>query len=194
MPDVNEVVVGKPAQGGGVLAAPIGTTLPTGATASTSALDADFEALGFITDDGLTKSEDRSPSDIVAWGGDTIATTQETFGLTWQFTVASILNEQAALVLHGDANVTTTAADATNGTRMAVVTRSGLAPLHAWVFDIISGTARIRYIVPIGRVTEVGDTTFSDSDPAGLDYTVTCYPDTNGVYMYRYSNDGVTTV
>jgi hypothetical protein len=113
MPDVNEVVVGKPAQGGGVLAAPIGTTLPTGATAATSALDADFEALGFITDDGLTKSEDRSPSDIVAWGGDTIATTQETFGLTWQFTVASILNEQAALVLHGDANVTTTAADAT---------------------------------------------------------------------------------
>jgi hypothetical protein len=175
MPDVNEVVVGKPAQGGGVLAAPIGTTLPTGATASTSALDADFEALGFITDDGLTKSEDRSPSDIVAWGGDTIAT-------------------QAALVLHGDANVTTTAADATNGTRMAVVTRSGLAPLHAWVFDIISGTARIRYVVPIGRVTEVGDTTFSDSDPAGLDYTVTCYPDTNGVSMYRYSDDGVLTV
>jgi hypothetical protein len=193
MPDVNEVVVGKPASGGGVLAAPVGTTLPTGATAATSALDADFVALGFITDDGLTKAEDRSPSQIVAWGGDTIATTQESFGLTWQFTVASFLNEQAAVVLHGDANVTTTAADATNGTRMAVVVKSGLAPLHAWVFDVLSGTARVRYVVPLGRVTEVGDTTFTDGDPAGLDYTVTCYPDGSGVSMYRYSNDGVTT-
>jgi hypothetical protein len=77
---------------------------------------------------------------------------------------------------------------------MAVVVKSGLAPLHAWVFDVLSGTARIRYVVPLGRVTEVGDTTFTDSDPAGLDYTVTCYPDTNGVSMYRYSDDGVTTV
>jgi hypothetical protein len=158
MPDVNEVVVGKPAFGGGVLAAPTGTTLPTGATAATSALDVGFVPLGFITDDGLTKSEDRSPSQIVAWGGDTIATTQESFGLTWQFTVASFLNEQAAVVLHGEANVTTSAASGTNGVRMAVVVKSGLAPLHSWVFDIISGTARIRYVVPLGRVTEVGDT------------------------------------
>jgi hypothetical protein len=134
------VVVAAPITGGGALVAPIGTTLPT---AIATALDADFEALGYLSDDGVNETTDRSSKKQYAWGGDTIATTQDSYGKSFKLTIAEYLNATAKSVVKGASNVTVTAATSTTGTRITSKDTSAQLPLNSWVFDIVSGTARI---------------------------------------------------
>ncbi len=54
--DVSEIAAPFPKVTGGVLYAPLGTTLPTDAT---SALDPAFVTLGRVSDAGVDKTEDR---------------------------------------------------------------------------------------------------------------------------------------
>ena len=73
MADANLVTVSKPKVGGAVWRAPLGTTLPTDATA---ALDKAFKSLGYISEDGMTNANSPESDSIKAWGGDTVHTYQ----------------------------------------------------------------------------------------------------------------------
>jgi hypothetical protein len=185
------VVVAAPITGGGALVAPIGTTLPT---AIATALDADFEALGYLSDDGVNESTDRSSKKQYAWGGDTIATTQDSYGKSFKLTIAEYLNATAKSVVKGASNVTVTAATSTTGTRITSKDTSAQLPLNSWVFDIVSGTARIRKVIPAGRISDLGDIDFKSTDISGQEITIDAYPDATGVYMYEYTDDGIFTV
>jgi len=107
---VNNVVVGKPLATGGVLVAPIGTTIPTDAT---STLDpAIFKPVGYITDSGVVKSEKRNTGTIAAWGGDTIAATKKGMDVTVKLDMAEFLNALVQALIYGDTNVIAAAATA----------------------------------------------------------------------------------
>ena len=187
---VNNVVVGKPLVTGGVLVGPRGTVLPTDAT---TALDAAFKALGYVTDNGVVKSEKRNTGTIAAWGGDTIAATKKGMDVTIKLSLAEFLNAAVQGLVYGTANVTSTAATATKGNLLKVVGTSQSTPRNSWVIEVLSDIAKVRVVLPDARVMDVGDTTFKDDAIAAADVTVQAFPDATGAYFYVYTDDGQKT-
>lgn len=184
---INNVVVGKPLVSGGVLVAPKGSTLPTDAT---TAPDAAFQAVGYVTDSGVTKSEKRNTGTINAWGGDTIAATAKGYDVTIKLDLAEFLNSVTQGLIYGASNVAATAATTTAGNVLKVTATSAPTPHNAWVFEIISDVKKVRLVVPDGKVMETGDTVFKDDAIAASSLTLQCFPDASGAYYYVYTDDG----
>ncbi|MDN4645359.1 hypothetical protein [Arthrobacter sp. PsM3] len=187
---INNVVVGKPLVTGGISVAPLGTVLPTDAT---TALDAAFVAVGYVTDNGVTKSEKRNTGTIAAWGGDTIAATKKGMDVTVKLSMAELLNKIVQGLIYGDANVVATPASATKGNLLKVTVTSAPTPRKVWVIEVFSDAAKVRVVLPIAKVMDVGDTTFKDDAIAAADATIQAFPDSNGAYFYQYSDDGQKT-
>jgi hypothetical protein len=185
---VSNVVAGKPLSTGGILIAPIGTTLPTTVSA---APHASFVSAGYIGEDGVTETDGRSTEKIRAWGGDTVKVNQTEHTLTYQFTFIEALNADVLKAVYGTANVTTTAATASTGTLQAVKITGEVLPHKSYIFEIKDGDAKIRIVIPDGQITEVGERTFSDAAAVGYTVTVECFPDATGGKAYQYTDDGV---
>jgi hypothetical protein len=184
---INNVVVGKPLVTGGVLVAPKGTLLPTDATTAT---DAAFKAVGYLTDSGVSKSEKRNSGTVNAWGGDVIAATSKGYDVTIKLDLAEFLNSITQGLIYGTANVVSTPATSTKGNLLKVTATSAPTPRNAWVFEIINDAKKVRLVVPDGKVMETGDTTFKDDAIAAAALTLQCFPDSTGAYYYVYTDDG----
>jgi len=189
-PAVKNVVAGKPLATGGVLSGPEGTALPTDAT---TALNAGFKALGYASEDGLTRSTERSTEKVRAWGGDIVKVVQSEFSVTYSVTLLGATDADVLKVVYGDDNVTTTAADATHGTRQAVAVNGDELPYRPFVFEMKDGKTRLRIVVPNGRVTEVGEISYTDSGVVAFPLTIEAFEDEDGNNSYEYSDDGVHT-
>lgn len=186
--NVKNVVAGKPLAAGGVWRGPLGTALPTD---ETTALDGALKAAGYIGEDGLTETQDRSTEKIRAWGGDTVKVVQTEFGLTYQFTFIESVNGDVLKAVYGEANVTTTAATASTGNKHAVKVNSEQLPHETYVFEVKDGDARIRIVVPDGQITEVGDITYADGEVVGYQVTVEAFRDADlDANAVKYINDG----
>lgn len=184
----SNVLAGKPLATGGILRGQTGTTLPTDAT---SAPDASFKPLGYVGEDGVTETQDRSTDKIKAWGGDTVKVVQTEHSLSYKLTLIETLNAEVLKTVHGDGNVTTTAATATKGTLQTVQVTSTELGHASYVIEVKDGDARVRIAIGDGQVTEVGDITYSDADAIGYEVTIECFPDENGVKAIKYLDDGV---
>lgn len=186
--NVKNVVAGKPLAAGGVWRAPLGSTLPADELA---ALDAAFKAAGYIGEDGLTETQDRSTEKIRAWGGDTVKVVQTEFGLTYQFTFIESVKGEVLQAVYGAANVTTTAATVSAGTKHAVKVTSDQLPHECYVFEVKDGDARIRIAIEDGQITEVGDITYADGEVIGYQVTVEAFRGTTtGANAVKYIDDG----
>lgn len=184
-----KAIVAKPKVTGGLWVAPIGTALPT---TEIVALNAAFKAVGYITEDGVTRSESRSSDPIKAWGGDTMVVTQTGVEATLTTTLAEYLTKVAQDLVYGSANVTETAATSSSGTKLAIVGKLGSpSPRNAWVVEMFSGTATGRIVFPIVQVTETDDVSYKDDELAAHGVTATLFPDATGAYFYEYWDDGV---
>lgn len=172
------VTTGKPKLTGATFAAVVGTTLPTDAT---TALDAAFKCLGYSSEDGLSESMSRTIESVKEWGGKTVLTTQTEYEETYSFTLIEPLNTEVLKVVYGDDNVTTTSALRT--------VSSGGEELEdrSWVFDMVmsNGKAR-RIVIPKAKVTEIGDISYTNSDPVAYELTITATPDANNKCSYVY--------
>jgi hypothetical protein len=184
------VVVGKPLVTGGISVAPIGTVLPTDAT---TALDPAFVAVGYVTDKGVTKSEKRNTGTVAAWGGDTIAATKKGMDVTVKLAMAEFLNKIVQGLIYGDANVVATPATSSKGNLLKVTGTSAPTPKKVWVIEVFSDDAKVRVVFPVGKIMDVGDTTFKDDDVAAADVTIQAFPDSAGAYFYTYTDDGQLT-
>lgn len=182
------VVAGTPLATGGVLIAPVGTAAPTTAVV---ALNVAFIAAGYIGEDGLTETNERSTDAIRAWGGDTVKVVQTEHNVSYQFTFLETLNADVLKAVYGDTNVTTTAATASTGTLHKVNVNATALPHKAFVFEVKDGLARIRIHVPDGQITEVGEITYSNSEVVGYQVTVTAFADSSGNKAYKYIDNGV---
>lgn len=187
--DVSKVAVGKPLVAGGVWRGPLGTPLPTD---SSTALNVALKAAGYIGEDGVTESTERSTNPVKAWGGDKIRVLQTDYGVQYKFTFAEALNGEVLKAVHGAANVTTTPATSSAGTKHTVKLNSDQLPHEVYVFEIKDGNARIRIVVPDGQITEVGEVTYSDGDIVKYDVTVDAFfSPAIGGQVVKYIDDGV---
>lgn len=182
--NASNVIAGKPLASGGVLVAPTGSTAPTDAT---TALDAAYVALGYVGEDGLTEATERSTDKVRAWGGDTVKVLQTEFAATYSFTLLETLSGDVLATVYGEDNVTST------DDSHAVLINSKELPEQAFVFEIRDGDSRVRIYVPKGRVTEVGEVTYSDSEVVGYALTVEAFYDADlGANAIKYiDGDGV---
>src|SRR5690606_36431229 len=127
---IANVMQGKPLVTGGVWRAPLGTELPTDAD---TPLGAEFAAAGYIGEDGLTETAERSTDKVKAWGGDTIAVVQSDYSVTYGFTFAEALGEEALKATYGEGNV--------SGSAGAFTVKLNKEQLEhsVWVFEIKDG-------------------------------------------------------
>lgn len=187
--NANNVLAAKPKVTGGVWVAPVGTALPTTEVAT---LNVAFKTPGYITDDGLKRTEDRDTDDVKAWGGDTILVTQNGVEATLEVAFAEYLNAETQKLIYGDSNVTVTAATVSAGTKTVIVGKLGTpAPKKSWIVEVFSGTAVGRLVFPIVQVTETDEVSYKDDELAARGVKATLFPDATGAYFYEYWDDGV---
>ena len=178
------VGVGKPKVGGAVFIAPVGTEAPADAT---TPLNEAFQLLGYISEDGVTITEERDSENITAWGGDTVYTTQTSYTETFAFTPIEV-NPVVARSQYGDANVSVTAG------KMTVKHNSSEIPEKMLVIETVPNSSTVdRFFVPRAKLTEKGDQTLNDSDPMGRESTYTAMPDSDGNTAYEFISNAAFT-
>jgi hypothetical protein len=173
------VTVGKPKVSGAVYRAPIGTTLPTDAT---TALDAAFVCLGYVSEDGLENNNELDVSEIKAWGGNIVYRSLN--GLDDTFSLSLIESENVDVLknVYGDANVTV---DADDNVTINIVAEDPQEKI--WVFELaMRGGRAKRIVIPDGAVTARETITYNDSDAVAYGITVSAYPDSTGKTHVEY--------
>ena len=175
---VANVSAGKPAIGGAVYYAPLTATLPTTAVAPLTG----FTGLGYCSEDGFVNSNSPDSTVIKAWGGDQVLTIQEEKNDTFQFTLIEVLNIDVLKAVYGSANVTGALA-----TGITVKANAREPETNEWVFDMVMNSNTIKRIcIPNGKISEIGDISYTDSDAVGYEVTITAMPDTDGNTHYEY--------
>lgn len=193
--NVKQTIAPSPRITGSVLYAPVGTALPT---TSFATLNSGFTDLGYIDEGGLKQKEDRSNTDVFVWGGDHIATLQEKYSRTMQFKLLQFLDSNVLAAAYRNSNITVTPPTSQNGTEVAVAMNAQILDVLSWVFDGYYFTnagyqALVRIVVPIGRITQIGDVDLTNKALTSIDATLKAFPDAAGNHGYLYVNDGVVT-
>lgn len=173
------VSAAKPKVGGAVYVAPLNSTLPTDAT---TALDAAFVSLGYISEDGLTNSNTASTEDVKAWGGDVVATLQTEKPDTFKFKLIESYNEDVLKAVYGSSNVSGTLA-----TGITVTANADEQVAKEWAIEmVLSGGINERIVIPNGKVIEVADIVYADGEVVGYELTVKAFPDSSENTHYTY--------
>ena len=179
MSNVNNVSAAKPLVGGAIAVAPVGTALPTDATTE---LNATFQRLGYISDEGLKNANSPETEDVRAWGGDVVLTPMSAKPDTFSATLLEVLNVAVLKFVYGDANVT-----GTLETGITVKANASQLPTRAMVVDMImKNNALKRIVIPNAMITEIGEITYNDTGASGYAVTVSAAPDEEGNTHYEY--------
>jgi hypothetical protein len=153
------------ADAGTFYSAPLGTTLPTTATAT---LDAAFDDHGWLGEEGITNSMTRDTTKHKSFGGDTVKVTQDNYEETIQVTLLES-NPTVLATVFGEDNVTV---DDSGGHRTIQVDHdSAMLPRKTFVVRVIDGVKTRLILVEEGQVTSVDDIVHVHSDL--LAYTIT---------------------
>ena len=179
MSNVQNVSTAKPKVGGAVYSAPLGATLPMDATTE---LDADFKSLGYISEDGLTNTNTPETETIQAWGGDTVAVVETSKEDTFTYTLIESTNIDVLKEVYGQENVS-----GTLETGITIKANSKQLEEHSLVIDmVLKGGNLKRVVIPNGKVSEIGEITYTDAEAIGYETTIQGMPDEEGNTHYEY--------
>lgn len=160
---------------GYIWVAPLGTTVPTDATAD---LDPAFVGLGYLSEDGLTEPASYEAGDaIVAAGGDTVAQADPTFSKTWTGTCIEALNEDLLKVAYGSANVTVENASSSEDGTITVKEQAGGLEHHVIVIDeTLKGGRKRRNVMADATFLITGDISHVHTALVNFEFTINAYP------------------
>ena len=177
--NAQNVSVAKPKVGGAVFVAPVGTELPTDVT---TALNAAFQNVGYISEDGVVNTNSPDTDTIKEWGGASVGKIDNGKDDTWQFTMIEALNPTALKLVYGADNVSGTLAAG-----ITVKANSNEQADVALVIDmILKGGALKRVVLPSASVSEVGEVTYAATSAIGYQTTLLATPDKDGNTHYEY--------
>lgn len=169
----------RPKVSGAVSYAPLGTKIPTDAV---SELDSKFVSLGYISEDGMTKSSDFDSDTEKAWGGDVINNIFNGKTVTFEFKLIEVLNKAVNEAVFGKKNV-----EGDLKTGLTVKDTNAEPENYIWVVDMVGKNSALeRVVIPSASITDMDDLTFATSESAGYDITITAQPDENGVTNTTY--------
>lgn len=169
MSRTTNVTAGKPAIGGALYRAPLGTTLPTDAD---TALPNTYIPLGYMSEDGIKNNNSPENTSVKAWGGDTVLNIQTAKPDTFGGTLIEALNADVLATVYGEDNVSGTLA-----TGIDVYATADEAEEYVYVCDMIMRDDAVkRIVIPQGKITEVGEITYSDSAAVGYPITISAAP------------------
>ncbi|WP_271327973.1 phage tail tube protein [Lactococcus muris] len=179
MANTANVSTAKPKVGGAIYSAPLGSALPTDAT---SALDTAFKSLGYVSEDGMVNANSPTSENILAWGGDTVATVQTEKPDTFAYTLLEATNVDVLKEVYGSSNVT---GDLETG--IVITANAKELEEHVIIVDmVLKGGILKRVVVPVGKVSEIGEISYVDAEAIGYQTTLTAMPDQAGNTHYEY--------
>jgi hypothetical protein len=190
--DVTQLAAPSPNVAGGVMRGSLGAVVPV--TALGPITDSSVVDLGIIGDTGLVRTEDRQNTDVFDWGGNLVATLQDRYALTLKFSFLQVMNADVAMAAYGDSNVSVTPPTTNSGTELRILMNNKLLDNATWIFDGTYQNINMRLVVPIARITQLGDVTWVHNKLCQYDVTLKPFPDSSGNHAYQYWNDGITTV
>lgn len=156
---------------GALYSAPVGTTLPTSATAT---LAAGFTGHGYWTSDGATEASDTSTSALRAFQNNALVANPVTDG-TGTISVSLLQNNAVNAELYFGDEVD----PVTGGVRW----RPGVANGdRVFVLDKVNGTQVERTVVGRGEVTSVGDRVTVQGGAQAFPLVISIYDDSAVVY------------
>jgi hypothetical protein len=191
--NVAQLIAPSPRTSGSVMWGPTTVTLPTTSYTALTGGTGGLADLGYLDENGLKQKEDRSNTDVFAWGGDLVGTLQDKYSRTMTFRFLQFNNAAVQAAAHGLANVSTTAASTSAGNEIAVKLNAALLDTRAWVFDGMYGIQLCRVVFPIARVVSVGEVDMTHKSYSTLECTLKAYPDAQRNHGYMYLNDGAVT-
>lgn len=191
-PNIDNVRVGLT---GGVRTAPVGTTAPTDVG---TAYGAGWVELGYLSEDGITRAEDTDVEEIPGWqNGTVVRRVVSSSTTTFAFTVIETNRPVWELQFPGSTFASVTP---TGGTVQTTVTvRVPKSNPRAFAFDVVDGEIAAgvprtyRFVVPRGEVSERGDLVFRNGEPVGYEFTMTCYPASDGTVYTILTNDAAVS-
>lgn len=165
---------------GYLLHAPLGTAKPT---AVDSALDAAFEVVGYVSEDGIERTGTTETEDWRDLNGDIVRTVQTETGEQFEFTIMET-NDVSLPAVFGEDNVTIAGGVAT------VQFTGDSLPHGIWVIELADGEyGASRILIHQGQVVNPGggDQVIRKAENMGWPVTLKAYrdPDT-GSYSTRW--------
>lgn len=151
---------------GEVLVGATAATAPTGTGSTTTG----FTGLGYVSEDGVTETRDRSSDSIKAWqNAATVRTVVTDANLTYTFTM--IETKKETVELYYGTTVTTAALEGN-----FVIVPANTGGQKSFIIDVVDGAELQRVYIPLGEVTEVGEKVYASGEPIGYEVTITAYP------------------
>lgn len=159
----NAIQSGAPVSGtGGVTTAPRGTTLPTNAS---DPLGKGFIKLGYISEDGVTRSTDRDTEKIKAWGNYVVKTLIKDNSVVYKLTFLESSNADLLKSIYGEDNVVITPPEkGVHNGRVSIKHSAALPDPAVFTLEMKDGKTAMREVIPNGQLTVTGDVVFVHSD------------------------------
>lgn len=138
-----------------------------------TALPAGLDPSGFISEDGVTESNENDTEKIKAWGGDTVRVVQSEHTITYTLTFLES-SPHILRAVYGAENVVETDGIIT------VRLNANTLEHRSWVFEMKDGDRRIRIFVPDGQITSRGEITYTHTGAIQYEVTIEAFADANG--------------
>lgn len=155
-------------------------TLPTDAT---TALNASFKSLGYVTEAGLNKQSNTQSTDINAYGSFSPIRTLITEEVR-DFTVVGRETNLVSLAIASRQKLS--AITATGAGAVTVTEGPARDVLYAAVFHATDGVNIIRHVVPSVRLIQENPEAIQKAANIEWGFTLRAYPDSSGVSVYSY--------